>query len=193
MRGQVSANPEGVDLGFWHRLIESRGRHRLLKKGEHLCRKGERTSLFGYVKSGYLIYRIDGGAGPGRIGGFVFAEALWGCDPGCMENKPAMYDIVAGRKTEVWEMDASCLPGLFGEDAEACRHERIFMEALYGVLAESYCSIYSSDAVERYKALIKRHPAIEQAVSQKEIAEYLQIYPASLSRIKRRLLGRGDR
>lgn len=149
MRRHVSANSEGVDLEFWHGLIESRGRTRTLNKGECLCRKGERTSQFGYVKSGYLIYRIAGGAGPGRIGGFVFAGALWGCYPGCMDNKPAMYDIVAGRKTEVWEMDASCLPGLFDEDGEACRHGRIFMEALYGILAESYCSIYSSGAVYR--------------------------------------------
>ena len=101
--------------------------------------------------------------------------------------------IVAGRKTEVWEMDASCLRGLFDEDGEACRQGRIFMEALYGILAESYCAIYSSDAVERYIGLIERHPEIEQEVSQKEIAEYLQIYPASLSRIKRRLLGREER
>ncbi len=74
------ANPyfEGIDIQFWHDLMESCGELVILKRGEFLCKKGELTKAFGYVKSGYLIYKIDGLHKPNAIGGFVFPDALWG-------------------------------------------------------------------------------------------------------------------
>ena len=39
--------------------------------------------------------------------------------------------------------------------------------------------------MERYVDLIHEHPQIEQDVPQKEIAEYLQIDPITLCRIKK--------
>ena len=42
--------------------------------------------------------------------------------------------------------------------------------------------------MERYIDLINEHPQIEQDVPQKEIAEYLQIDPITLCRIKKALL-----
>ncbi len=184
MNRHFNTHIEGLDLQFWHGLIESRGKLVTLKKGEHLCRKGEPTNICGYVKSGYFIYTVDG---VNRIGGFAFPEALLGDYPQCMNNAPAMFDIIAGKPSEVWIMDATELPMLFEEDIEAGRQGRLFMESAYVSLAKRYYSLYAKTPKERYIDLITEHPQIEQDVPLKEIAEYLQITPTHLSRIRKEL------
>ena len=179
---------EGLDLHFWHDLIKIHGKLVSLKRGEYLCRKGEPTNVFGYVESGYLIYKIAGRHKTTAIGGFVFAEALWGDYPNCMDNSPARFDIVAGSKTSVCTMDATLLPTLYRDDINMCQHGRLFMEALFNSLLRSHWALYSKAPMQRYLDLIHQYPQVEQDVPQKEIAEYLQIDPITLCRIKKRLL-----
>lgn len=185
MKRHFNTHLEGLDIQFWHDLIESRGKLVSLKKGEYLCRAGESTNAFGYVKSGYLIYTLPD---LNRIGGFTFKDAFWEDYPNCLYNLPAVLDIVAGQKSEVWVMDATVLPELYKQDHLACEQGRISMERVYSSLLNRYCSLYSKTARERYLDLIHEHPQIEQDVPQKEIAEYLQIDPITLCRIKKALL-----
>ncbi|MBD5216835.1 MAG: hypothetical protein HDS78_10055 [Bacteroidales bacterium] len=112
MKRHFNTHLEGLDLQFWHDLIKSRGELVSLKKGEYLCRKGEPTKVCGYVKSGYLIYKIEGFEKTDTIGGFAFPDALWGDYPNCLYNLPAVLDIVAGQKTNVWVFDATILLSL---------------------------------------------------------------------------------
>lgn len=189
MNRHFNTHLEGLDIQYWHDFIESHGRLISLKKGEYLCRRGEPTNVFGYLKSGYLIYTV---AGENRIGGFAFPEALFGDYPSCLHNSPAMFDIVSGTKSEVWISDATILCKLFEEDAKAGVQGRLFMESAYVSLAKRYYALYAKAPAERYLDLIAEHPQIEQDVSQKEIAEYLQIKPSSLSRIRKKLLRKYD-
>ena len=185
MKRHFNTHLEGLDLQFWHDLIGSRGELVSLKKGEYLCRKGEPTNVCGYVKSGYFKYTVDGIK---KIGGFAFPEALVGDYPYCMDNAPAMFDIVAGKNSEAWIIDATILPKLFEEDIEAGRHGRLLMQSAYVSLVNRYYALYAKTPMERYIDLITDHPQIEQDVPQKEIAEYLHIDPITLCRIKKALL-----
>lgn len=188
MKRHFNTHIEGLDLKFWHELIESRGQFVSYNKGEYICRKGEPTNICGYLKSGYLVYTVEG---VNKIGGFAFPEALFGDYPSCMNNTMAMFDLVAGVKSEAWIMDATELPGLYEKDIDICRQGRLFMESAFTSLAKRYYALYAKNPTDRYLDLIREHPQIEQAVPQKEIAEYLQIYPSSLCRIKRKILGCG--
>ena len=187
MKQHFNTHLNGIDVKFWHGLMESRGRLVSLNKGEFLCRKGEPTNVCGYVKSGYFIYTVDGVK---KIGGFAFPEALVGDYPSCMDNAPAMFDIIAGKNSEAWIIDATILPELFEEDKEYSRQGRLFMQAAYVSLAKRYYDLYAKTPMERYIELINEYPQIEQDVPLKEIAEYLQIVPNSLSRIRKKLLRR---
>lgn len=186
MKRHFNTHIEGIDLDFWHELIERHGELLTLNRGDFVCRCGERTKTIGYVKSGYLIYTVEG---RNKIGGFTFPGALFGDYPNCMYNKPARFDIKAGRKTEAWVMDATVLSTLYASDPVVDQHGHRFAEAAYNSLVERYCAFLSGTPPERYQALVTRHPQIEQDVPQKEIAEYLQISPISLSRLKKKLLG----
>lgn len=185
MKRHFNRHIEGIDLDFWHNLIESHGKLQTLNNGDRVCSFGMPTHVLGYVKSGYLKYTIEG---TDKIGGFAFPEALFGDYPNCMHNLPARFDIIAGRKTEVWMMDATILATLCEESTEVSRHLLQFAESAYNSLIARYCSFIAGDSTERYIALINEHPQIEQDVSQKEIAEFLQITPTHLSRIRKELL-----
>lgn len=86
--------------------------------------------------------------------------------------------------------NATILPKLLEEDIETGRQGRLFMQSAYVSLAKRYYALYAKTPMERYIDLINEHPQIEQDVPQKEIAEYLQIKPYSLSRIKKKILGK---
>ena len=187
MKRHFNTHIEGIDLEFWHNLIETYGEPVTYNKGDILCHRGKRTNLMGYVKSGYLIYTISG---TNKIGGFTFANALFGDYPNCLHFLPAKFDIVAGQKTEAWIMDATLLNKLYEEDVLINRHGHQFTESAYTSLINRYCSFLAGTPTERYIELIAEHPQIEQDVSQKEIAEYLQITPTHLSRIRKELLTR---
>ncbi|MDE5813021.1 MAG: hypothetical protein K2H72_01925 [Muribaculaceae bacterium] len=139
------------------------------------------------MKSGYLIYTIEGF---NRIGGFTFPGALFGDYPNCMHNLPARFDIKAGRRSEVWLMDATILESLYDSDPIINHHGHQFAQAAYNSLIDRYCSILSGSPLDRYRALIAQFPQLEQDLPQKEIAEYLQITPTHLSRIRKELLGK---
>lgn len=156
-----------------------------VNKGDYLCHKGEPTNLVGILESGYLIYTITG---TNKIGGFTFPGALFGDYPMCMYNQPAQFDIIAGRKSEGWAMDATLLIKLYTEDQEINRHGHAFTESAYRSLIKRFCNFLSGSPKERYLNLIREHPQIEQDIPQKEIAEYLQISPVYLCRIRKELL-----
>ena len=121
------------------------------------------------------------------IGGFAFPEAMFGDYPSCMTNSPALFNITAGKKTEVWLMDATLLPSLYATDTAMSRQGRLFMEAAYRSLCQRYYALYSQSPAERYITLIEEHPQI-LPLPQKEIAAYLQISPIHLCRIRKALL-----
>lgn len=185
MKRHFNTHIEGIDLNFWHDLIECHGEAMTLNKGDLICRLGYPTNKIGYVKSGYLIYTIEG---VDKIGGFTFPDALFGDYPNCLHNLPAQFDIKAGRRSEVWVMDATTLSELCNEDKFINQQVHRFGESAYNSLIRRYCSFLAGTPMDRYVDLVSHHPQIEQDVPQKEIAEYLQISPNHLCRIRKELL-----
>lgn len=188
MKRHFNTHIEGLDLNFWHDLIESRGTLVTLQAGEFLCRKGEPTNKFGYVKSGYLKYGITELNNRELLGGFAFPGAMFGDYPSCLYDKPALFNVTAGRKTVLWVMDATLLLDLYENYPEVCRQGRLLLESGYISLLNRYYDFHCKTPTERYLGLIHEHPQIEQDVPQKEIAEYLQITPVHLCRIRKDLM-----
>lgn len=189
MNRPFNTHIEGIDIAFWHDLIESHGKLVTLSRNELLCEAGEHSSVLGMVVSGYFKYDFCLNYNNTlQIGGFAFPGALIGNYPDCMRNLPASFNIRAGKKSSALVMDATLLPEIFDNDLEACRHGRLLVEQGYISLRKRYIDIYTKTPAERYHDLIHRHSQIEQVVTQKEIAAYLQITPTHLCRIKKDLL-----
>lgn len=73
-------------------------------------------------------------------------------------NGPAIFDIVAGKNSDAWIIDATILPKLFDEYIEAGRQGQLFMQSAYVSLAKRYYALYAKSAWERYLDLIHDHP-----------------------------------
>lgn len=187
MNRHFNTHIEGIDLNFWHTLIEHYGKLVTLSGGEYVCRKGENTNKFGYVKSGYLKYSVAKIKNQQILIGFTFPDALFGAYPGCLHNEVSMLNISAGRKTEIWVMDATILETLYNEYPEICRQGRLLIESFSSSLLTRYCDFHYKTPTERYLDLITVSPQIEQDIPQKEIAEYLRITPTHLCRIRKEL------
>lgn len=188
MKRHFNIHREGLDIEFWHKLMQTHGKLLTFKKGEFLCRQGEPTNTCGYVKSGYLIYTMVGMSKGNNIGGFAFADALCGDYPNCMYNQPATFDLVSGSRSEVWVIDATILPKMYEENHAYSEQGRIFMESAYNSLLRRYYSLCANSPTERYVELISEHPQIEQDVPQVEIAKFLHISPIHLCRIRKNIL-----
>lgn len=188
MKRHFNTHIEGIDLDYWHELIESRGELVTFNTGDYLCRIDEPSALFGYVKSGYFCYEQKVAGEEVKIGGFAFEGALIGDFPFCMRNEPAHFNIVARKKSEVWLTDAPTLCDMRFSDFNATLQFELLMESGYRSLIERYCSLISKSPKERYRELVNRHPQIEQDVPQKDIAAYLQISPQYLCRIRKSLI-----
>lgn len=68
---------------------------------------------------------------------------------------------------------------------------RGMMEQDYGKTQEAFARFMASSPEERYKHLLQTRPQLPQRVPQHQIASYLGITPESLSRIRRRMAGKG--
>lgn len=188
MKQHFNTHIRGIDLKFWHELIKSHGKPVTLRRGEFFSRRGEPTNVLGFVLSGYLLYTVVKKNQHLEIGGFAFPEALCGDYPNCLYNAPATFDIVAGRKTELWIMDATVLPELYDQNPVIGHHGRIVMEQAFNSLLTRYYALCAMSPQERYLTLITEHPQIEQDIPQREIAKYLHISPIHLCRIRKEIL-----
>lgn len=189
MNRPFNTHTEGIDLEFWHDLIRSHGNLVVCKRNELLCKFGEPSTVFGMVVSGYFKYNPQPAEDNEMlIGGFAFPGALVGNYPDCMENAPSLFNIRAGRKSEVIIMDATILPDIYDNNPKAARQGRIFIEQAYKSLRQRHFDKYTKTPTERYLDLVRQHSQIEQLVPQKEIAAYLQITPVHLCRIRKELM-----
>ena len=58
------------------------------------------------------------------------------------------------------------------------------MEGIFQQIYANYIDLYSHDARERYRNLLKRCPQIVQQLSLKDIASYLKLHPNTISKIR---------
>lgn len=67
---------------------------------------------------------------------------------------------------------------------------RSMMEQDYGKTQEAFARFIASSPEERYRHLLQTRPELPQRVAQHQIASYLGVTPESLSRIRKRILGK---
>jgi CRP/FNR family transcriptional regulator, anaerobic regulatory protein len=102
------------------------------------------------------------------------------------ERTPSTQFIVLVQEGEVLHISHSSVMKLFAKFPVAHHIARTVMNIYQDKCRERITDIQHYSAFDRYMKLIQEFPAIEQVVSQEEIASYLSITPQSLSRIRRK-------
>jgi CRP-like cAMP-binding protein len=170
------------------RYIHSAFSIRSLLPRQYLLAQGEVCRYESYVCHGFLrSFHVDGSGDEHTL---HFAQEDWWISDlnSFIRQVPASRNIIALEKTVVLQIDIEKREELLLRVPKMERFWRILNEHASMAQDERILNNISLSGVERYQALVKKYPDIEQRLPQKHIASFLGMTPVFLSQIRKELL-----
>ena len=130
-----------------------------IKKNEYLVQQNEKNNQIGFVVSG--IFRLSHTDANGNT---------------------------ASTECEVYLLPLSKLNQFWETDMDTQRLGRQIAETMFAEIYQRLLGFYCDTPEQRYHALMKRCPGLQEKLSFKEIAQFLGITPETLSRIRKKQL-----
>lgn len=172
-----------LDLDAAHDFVE---RLKLVgfKKNTHVIEKGGFNDNFYILSKGILRAYIPADGGEQTLWFGYPGQAIF--DVWCYCNGAmSPISIEAVIPCELYYIPKKELETLCSESLPLCN---LFRKILIGHATEteeSFTSLFECDrGMERYLAILKRHPELLQNVPLKKLASYIHLAPQSLSRIR---------
>lgn len=160
---------------------------RLLKKNDHLLRAGQAAPCSAYVISGcFRSYTINEN-GDEFTTRFAFEDWWIGDIQSLFSGEPAGLSIQALETSEIMTVNKAGYDCLFANSPAFTELFRINRDKGFNKLNQLMLDRMSKTAEERYRDMIRQHPAILQRIPLKYIASYLGIKAPSLSRIRKNI------
>lgn len=161
--------------------------HKSIKRKDYLLRQGEICKAENFIIKGCLrTYTIDTN-GFEHIQMFGIEDWWVGDMYSFLTKTPATYFIDAIEDTEVLQITKENLDLLYTKVPKFERFFRLIIQNAFIAQQRRINQNLSYTAEERYLDFIKRYPAMEQRIPQKQVAAYLGITPVFLSMLRRRL------
>jgi CRP-like cAMP-binding protein len=175
----ITLTPEEASF-FTDRL-----RKRHLRKRQYLVQAGDVNRQESFVTKGCLrAFYADKQGGEFIIQFAV--EGWWIADlSSFFHGSPALFHVEALEECELWQIDYASLEEVYQQVPKFERFFRLLIQNGYLSLQQRILSTMSQSAEERYQAFILQYPDIEKRVPLYQIASYLGITPAFLSKIRR--------
>jgi CRP-like cAMP-binding protein len=152
-------------------------------KGDHLFKQGDLCRHLFYIKKGLVRVYYYSGNGKEITAWFSAENTLVTAIDSFYYHKPTRDNCEVLEDSVVYPINFSELELILNSEKGA----RLAFYILYEItrkMTEYISSIKFQSAEERYKALIKEYPAIQQRTSLGHIASYLGITQETLSRIR---------
>ncbi|MEQ2455804.1 Crp/Fnr family transcriptional regulator [Flavonifractor hominis] len=157
-----------------------------LRKGELVCREGERRSKVTFLLHGLLRgYFLDAN---GRDITDCFAFQCGAPAMACLAlGEPSSITIEAIAESDVLNLPIQAVLDLLEQRPE---HYRVYSEFLLKALRthwEVKTIMYQYPALQRYQWFLRAYPGLSEQVSGKHIASFLGMTQVTLSRLRRTL------
>lgn len=177
---------ENIDTARLEKLFLEKGTLKVLKKNEYMVRQNDKTNHIGFVTSGtFRLTRIDMN-GNEWIVGYSF-ENDFVCDyPSLIKKTGATVSIQAITNCEVYLLSSNELNQFWETDMDTQRLGRRIAETMFSEIYQRLLGFYCDTPEQRYQALMKRCPDLQERISLKEIALFLGVTPETLSRIRKK-------
>lgn len=160
------------------------------KKGDYLIREGQLHHDTYFLLEG-LVREFKIVEGNDITTGF-YTEEQWIISPDGFEvKKPSMYNLVCAENTTLVVGNEQKARELFRQFPHFETVSRQIMETVFEERQHQVTSYITENPEQRYLNLLKTRPGIFQRVPQYDIATYIGVKPESLSRIRRKLSGKG--
>lgn len=168
---------ESVDTTRLEKLFLENGTLKILRKNEYMVRQNDKTNHIGFVISGiFRLTRIDAN-GNEWIVGYSF-ENDFVCDyPSFINKTGATVNIQATTGCEVYLLPLSELNQFWETDMNTQRLGRRIAETMFAEIYQRLLRFYCDTPEQRYQALMKRCPDLQEQLSLKEIALFLGVTP----------------
>ncbi len=156
---------------------------RAVKRGETLLKAGDAANEIGIVARG--LFKMHGTSPGGTPFVVAFAdEGMLVSDYiAAMREYPATLTIEALENSVVAVMPIAQLQALYEHRPEWQSFARRILESHLNRLAKREYEFLTMTAVERYQSFFRSHVKVTPRITRQDLAAYLGITPASLSRL----------
>jgi len=168
-------------------LLRRLSSRRKLKAGDYIVKQGGKSKKIAFLTSGLMRAYSTLESGKEITKNIFTPISFVGAFSAIIKDEPSLFCYEALVDTIVYEID-------FSEFIKLTK-TNIAMSNLYNRVLESVFIMYEAkqletmalNATQRYLALKKRIPSIDNLIPQYQIASFLNVSPVQLSRIRKAL------
>lgn len=159
-----------------------------LKKGEQFSVQGKMNRRGAYIENGLLRYIHVDERGNIHIVGYTFSNEFAGSlctfiNP----DRPSLVTIEAVCDSKIYYLPYSTAEEFFTTNAETMQIKCTLVEQSYLLMYHRLLDMYCKTTEELYLDLLNRCPDIQEHITLKEVASFLQVTPETISRIRHKL------
>ena len=159
-----------------------------LKKGEQFSIQGKMNCRGAYIENGLLRYTRVDERGNIHIVGYTFSNEFAGSlctfiNP----DRPSLVTIEAVCDSKIYYLPYSTAEEFFTTNAETMQIKCTLVEQSYLLMYHRLLDMYCKTTEELYLDLLNRCPDIQEHITLKEVASFLQVTPETVSRIRCKL------
>lgn len=171
------------------KVIERLFKRKVFRQDEHFLEAGTTCRYVGFIDSGLVRYYTNG---PDDEKTYYFSkEGAFICDyESFLPQVPSARNIQALEPSVIYRIGHSGLQQLYRELEHGERLGRLVIEDVFIHAIRQVNSMYNDTPETRYREFLAMYPDIGQRVHQYYIASYVGVKAPSLSRIRRRIIGR---
>jgi CRP-like cAMP-binding protein len=158
-----------------------------IESGNQLVKLGEVPSKMYFLVSGIIRCYITTEAGKEFNKSFYLATSFVGSLTALITNKPSMFVFEALTDCKLYEVDFNKLKSLCYGDKNLNDLYTKVLEVVYIQYEKRLLELMSLNATDRYSALKKQIPNVDDIIPQYHIASYLGITAVQLSRIRKKI------
>ena len=161
-------------------------KEKFIKKGDCFLAEGQVCKYVGFIVKGLMRYYINH---DGEDKTYAFGqENNYVCDnESFIPQIPSRKAIQALEDCEMLQISYDDLQLFYQSVNQGERFGRLVTEQVFIQTLQDLTSFYTDGPEYRYERFIKKHPDLQQRISQYHIASYVGVKPQSLSRIRKRI------
>ena len=157
-----------------------------LKKGDYFLAEGQVCKQVGFIVKGLIRYYIND-QGEDKVYAFGQENDFVCNNESFIPQIPSTKNIQALEDCEILQISYNDLQTLYKSIRQGERFGMVIEQVFIQTLGD-LSSFYVDTPEFRYEKFLRKHPDLQQRISQYHIASYVGVKPQSLSRIRKRIL-----